>query len=76
MQGYDQEVINKIEKIANDVMQYSRNVLLVNMRYLDVALNKLELVSSDLFYLATDGKRLAYNPFTIIQRYKENLNMN
>jgi predicted metal-dependent peptidase len=71
MQGYDQEVINKIEKIANEVMQYSRNVLLVNMRYLDVALNKLELVSSDLFYLATDGKRLAYNPLTIIQRYKE-----
>lgn len=35
----------KLDKLARDVLLLSRNTLLVNLRFLDMALSRLELVA-------------------------------
>ena len=51
-------------------MTLSRNTLLVNLRFLDLALSQLELFPIETDTLLTDGKHLLYNPKHILQCYK------
>lgn len=62
--------IEKINKIADDILSYSRNALIVDMRFLSSALCKLKPVKNDMLSFATDGEILYYNPTYIISRYK------
>lgn len=64
------EQIEKRNKLAADVLRLSRNTLLVNLRFLDAALSRLEPMQTEAFSLATDGKILAYDPRHILRRYK------
>ena len=52
-------------------MRLSRNTLLVNLRFLDMALSRLKPVATDLTTLCTDGEYLAYDPMFILRRYKQ-----
>lgn len=61
----------KINKIADDILSYSRNALIVDMRFLGSALCKLKPIKSDILSFATDGENLHYNPTYIISRYKQ-----
>ena len=61
----------RIDKLAQDVLQLSRNTLLVNLRFLDAALAQLKPLVLDTVSLATDGEYLAYAPKHILCRYKE-----
>ena len=61
----------KRNKLAEEVLRLSRNTLLVNLRFLDAALNELELIPRDDVNLATDGQFLAYKPTYVLKRYKE-----
>lgn len=61
----------KINKIADDILSYSRNALIVDMRFLSSALCKLKPKKSDMLSFATDGEFLYYNPMYIISRYKQ-----
>ncbi len=67
------EHLSKRNKLAADVLRLSRNTLLVNLRFLDAALNQLELlaVETEDFTLATDGEVLAYEPRFVLKKYKE-----
>ena len=65
------EQIEKRNKLAEDVLHLSRNTLLVNLRFLDAALNELELIPVDEVNLAIDGQLLAYNPTFVLKRYKQ-----
>lgn len=65
------------EKLARDILIFSRNLLLVNLRFLDVAISQLGYQP---FYeiptLAVDGRFLYYNPWHVLERYtgqKENV---
>jgi predicted metal-dependent peptidase len=61
----------KAEKLARDILIYSRNLLLVNLRFLDAALNQLKLQKLEgLDTLATDGRFLFFNTWHILDRYK------
>lgn len=60
----------KINQLAQDVLLLSRNTLLVNLRFLDVALSQFELVPIASNTLLTDSKRIFYNPKHILQNYK------
>ena len=51
----------KIEQLAEDVIILSRNTLLVNLRFLDVALSQFELVPIEEDTILTDGKYILYN---------------
>ena len=65
------EQIEKRNKLAEDVLRLSRNTLLVNLRFLDAALNELELLPNEELNLATDGQLLVYNPVFVLKRYKQ-----
>ncbi len=63
------EKLNKTDSLSQDVLKLSRNTLLVNLRFLDMALSQFEMIK--LFdTLAVDGKHIFYNPIWLLQRYK------
>ena len=67
------ERIEKQNKLAEEVLRLARNTLLVNLRFLDAALNELQLISSEGkdFTIATEGQLLIYSPVFILKKYKE-----
>lgn len=65
------EQIEKRNKLAEEVLQLSRNTLLVNLRFLDAALNEMNPVAVEKLNLATDGDVLAYNPAYVLKRYRD-----
>ena len=64
------EKMNKMDKLARDVLRLSRNTLLVNLRFLDMALSQFELVSVRESTLLTDGQHIFYNPKHVLSCYK------
>ena len=60
----------KLEKLAKDILILSRNTLLVNLRFLDVALSQFELIPIEESTILTDGKYILYNPKYILKQYK------
>ena len=65
----NEEQQKQLDKLARDVLILSRNTLLVNLRFLDVALSQFRLVSYDGSF-ATEGRHICYNPIEILKRYK------
>ena len=61
----------KLDSLARDVLRLSRNTLLVNLRFLDAALSRFELMPSFETSFATDGHFLLYNARYVLKRYKE-----
>ena len=68
------KIDNNILNITNEVLKISRNTLLVNLRFLDLAIgqfNNKSIAVTDTESYATDGKFLIYNPLHVIKSYKE-----
>ena len=61
---------SKIQKLARDVLVFSRNILLVNLRFLDSALSQFEYVPISQSTFLTDGKHMFYNPLHVLKNYK------
>lgn len=72
-----EEKKEKTEKIAAEILQMSKNKLLVNMRFMDMSLNQFKLSSrADLTTCtACDGGMYIYDPVHILTAYRleENL---
>ena len=62
---------NRINKAARDVLRLSRNTLIVNLRFLDVAISRLEPVPIDNLTLATEGIHFGYGPKFLLKRFKD-----
>jgi len=60
----------QVNKLARDVLILSRNTLLVNLRFLDIALSKFEYVPIKESTLLTDGELILYNPKHLLENYK------
>lgn len=59
------------DKIARKIVLFSRDTLLVKLRFLDAAISQLRLQPEKaVSYLATDSQRLYYNPGQILCAYK------
>ena len=56
----------KISKLAREVLTLSRNTLLINLRFMDLALSRFRYVEFYEISLATDGQFLIYNPNHIL----------
>ena len=56
------EQMEKLNRLALDVLSLSRNMLLVNLRFLDMALSCLKYHPIDDNTLLTDGEHLLYTP--------------
>ena len=63
--------MDKIEKLARDVLRLSRNTLLVNLRFMDMALSCLDYVPIDNGTIVTDGAHIYFHPHFVLQSYKE-----
>ncbi|MCM1135373.1 MAG: VWA-like domain-containing protein [Clostridium sp.] len=62
----------KIARLAAKVMGYARDSILVNMRFLDVALSGLAPEQrQDMDGFACDGVKLYYNPLFLLKKYRE-----
>lgn len=65
------EQINKAERLAENILIYSRNILMVNLRFMDAALTQLKLKSRDANGISTDGEILEYGLRYILLLFKE-----
>jgi predicted metal-dependent peptidase len=64
----------RIIKLSREVLQFSRNTIIVNLRFLDAALSRLLSVSNNEILFGTDGRYIVYNPDYLLKRYTENAN--
>ena len=64
------DIESLINKAANDVMLYSRSNLIVNLRFLDIAIGRLQLVRSENATMGTDGIHLVYGPRHVLRSFK------
>jgi predicted metal-dependent peptidase len=63
------------DTIAADIMKLSRSVLMMKMRFMNVACCELKLEPSDSLSFATNMKTLWYNPRHILRRYSDSTNL-
>ncbi len=61
---------DKAVQLAVRILQYSRNELLVALRFMDMALCKLEYQAADVQSIASDGQRLYFQPHYVFQIYE------
>ena len=59
-----------INKAAHDILTLARSLLIVRLRFLDIAIDRLELVPADGRTYATDGTRILYGPRHVVRSYK------
>lgn len=65
------ERIEKIGSIAKDILKYSRNQLIVNLRFMNQAISRLEpLMLQGFNNVSTDGVHIGYDPIHILESYK------
>lgn len=73
----DEVTQEKIEKIALEIINMSRNKLLVNLRFLDMALSRFDVSPMPDFTkcTATDGRVFLYDPKHILTAYRMEENL-
>ena len=63
----------RLVQIGSSILNASRNELYMNMRFLDVALSSLEYEADpSLDTVGTDGYRIRYNPYYLMDLYRKN----
>ena len=60
----------RMHELAKEVLTLSKNTLLVNLRFLDRALSRLEYMPYEEPHLMTNGKYLLYSPKSVLQTYR------
>lgn len=66
------DLYEKAKPLAAKVMSYSRDSILVNMRFLDVVLSALTPEPREgLAGFASDGVKIYYDPIFLLKKYKE-----
>ena len=65
------EARDRISELARDILRLSRNLLLVNLRFLNAALSRLELQELPELAYATDGRTLVYDPRHVLKCYRQ-----
>ncbi len=62
--------LTKAQALAEEVLNLSRNTLLVHLRFLDMALSQFTLKSCDRSTLLTDGEYLLYNAAHVLKGFQ------
>lgn len=63
----------KPENVAQEILAQIQTTIVLNMRFMDMAVFRLKTVQKDVS-LATDGNRLYYNPIWLVLQYKKESN--
>ena len=58
-------------ELAGEALGLARNTLLIRLRFLDAAINRLQTAVHAEIAFASDGNCLYYEPFSLLMRYKE-----
>lgn len=67
-----EEILEKAKPLAAKLMSYARDHILVNLRFLDVAVSALiPEQRPGLSGIATDGVKIYYDPVFLLKKYKE-----
>ena len=69
--GMDISRKEKEIRIASEIMELAGNSLLVNLRFIDRALNALELTPAENGSLSVDGTHLFFSPSFVLSRFKQ-----
>ena len=69
--GVSPEEYVRAGQIGRDVLGLSKNTLLIHLRFLDQAINRLETTIHNEIAFATDGNQLYFEPFSLLHRYKQ-----
>ena len=69
--GVSPEEYGRASDIAREVLNLSKNSLLIHLRFLDAAVNRLDLAVHNDIAFATDGSTLYFEPFSLLTRYKQ-----
>lgn len=68
MENFERD--KKMNNLAVEILKLSRNTLMVNLRFLDMALSQLEYVPITQSTIMTNGKEFFYNPAHVLKSYK------
>lgn len=71
----DEASSKKLDELARQVLEISRNSLLVNMRFMDRAVSKLKLLPYSHSPYATDGEHMSYDARHVLKSYKQERQM-
>lgn len=61
----------KVEELAQRVLELTKNILTMRLRFMDAAIHRLELVSEERTDASTDGESYYYDPLTIVRQYQK-----
>ena len=64
---------SQVNDVAREVFSQIRTTIVLNMRFLDMAVFRLKLVPERIT-LATDGEHLLYNPVWLLKRFRRESN--
>lgn len=68
--GVSPEEYQRGANLAKEALTLAKNTLLIHLRFLDSAVNRLENVLHAELSFATDGSALYFEPFTVLRRYR------
>ena len=64
--------MEKVNGLAQKIMGYARDTILVNLRFLDVAVSALTPGPKEgIGGFASDGSRIYYDPVFLLKKYQE-----
>ena len=64
--------MEKVNGLAQKIMGYARDTILVNLRFLDVAVSALTPEPKEgIGGFASDGSRIYYDPVFLLKKYQE-----
>ena len=67
----DNQLSEKVLHLSSDILNLSRNTLLVNFRFLDRSLSHLEFIPDENFSFEVNGEQLYYGPWFILTVYRK-----
>ena len=62
---------NLINKAAWDILTLARSLLIVRLRFLDIAIGRLKLIPADGKTYATDGNCIIYGPGHVVRSFRD-----
>ena len=66
------EIKRRLDSVAKDILNITKSRMLVNFRFLDTAIGRLDVLNEDLiFQLATNGQRLYFCSQYVIEEYQK-----
>lgn len=69
------QIKRRLDSIAKDILKLTKSRLLVNFRFLDTAIGRLDILNDDLiFQLATNGQRLYFCSQWVLETYQREQN--